>query len=203
MNKYKSRKDVPEKYKWDLTEFFKNDQEWEKEFNLVKQEVNKLKEYVGCTSDSNKLYEFLNKDIHINARLDNLYIYAYLINDQELGISSSIERKDKIEQLLTTYSTNVCFFEPELLSLSESKYKGLFKSNKKLEEYKVNLDKIYRNKEHVLSEKEEVIINEVSSAMDHFEDMSSTMLNTLNNYGTVIVDGKEEVLTTTNYRVFT
>ena len=38
--------------------------------------------------------------------------------------------------------------------------------------------------------------------MDHFEDMSSTMLNTLNNYGTVIVDGKEEVLTTTNYRVF-
>ena len=82
--------------------------------------------------------------------------------------------------ILDVDRTLVDSFEPELLSLSESKYKDLFKSNKKLEEYKVNLDKIYRNKEHVLSEKEEVIINEVSSAMDHFEDMSSTMLNTLN-----------------------
>ncbi len=198
MNKYKSRKDVPEKYKWDLTDFFKDDKEFNIEFDSVKKEVSNLKKYVDCTKDANKLYEFLDKDIHTVSRLENLYIYAYLINDQELGVSSSIERKASTEQLMATYSTNISFFEPELLELNSTDYNKLFKDNKKLNNYKLVLNKIYRNKEHILSEREEIIINELTSAMDHFEDMSSTMLNTLNNYGTV----NGETLTTTNYRLY-
>ena len=98
LSNFKKRDEIEEKYKWDLTDFFKTDEEWNKEYDLAKKEVNKFKKYVGCTKDAGKLYEFLDKDIKLDARLDNLYIYAYLINDQELGISSSIERKDKIKQ---------------------------------------------------------------------------------------------------------
>ena len=60
---------------------------------------------------------------------------------------------------------------------------------------------IYRNKEHILSQSEEIIINELTSAMDHFDDMSSTMLNQEHDYGTVTIDGKDEVITSTNYRL--
>ena len=201
MKKYKSRDEVPEKYKWDLTDFFKNEKEFQKEYKIIKKEIDNLKKYVGCTKDSNKLYEFLDKDINTLSRLENLYIYAYLINDQELGVSSSIERKASTEQLMANYNTNTSFFEPELLKLKSTEYNKLFKENKKLEDYKFLLDKIYRNKEHILTENEEVIITELTSAMNHFEDMSSTMLNRLNNYGTINIDGKEEVLTTTNYRI--
>ena len=202
MEKYKSRNEVPEKYKWNLTDFFKNEKEFQKEYKEIKKEVDNLKNYIGCTKDSKKLYEFLDKDINTISRLENLYIYAYLINDQELGISSSIERKSSTEQLMTNYSNNISFFEPELLKLKNTEYKKLFKDNKELENYRLVLDKIYRNKEHILSEREEIIVNELTSAMNHFEDMSSTMLNRLNNYGIINVNGKEEVLTTTNYRKY-
>ncbi len=199
MEKYNSRKDVPEKYKWDLTDFFKNEEDFLSNYNKAVKEVESLNKYVGCTKDSNKLYDFLQKNFNTGALVLDLYVYAYLINDQELGISSSMERKAKTEKLYSDYNNTVCFFEPELLELSKEEYSLLFE-NKKLDEFKIFLDRIYRNKEHILSEHEEMIINELTSSMDHFDDMSSTMLNQEHDYGKVIIDGNEEVITSTNYR---
>ena len=193
MEKYTSRKDVPEKYKWDLDEF-------EEKFKQASKDVDSLKEYVGCTKDANKLYEFLTKDINTMALVENLYVYAYLINDQELGVSSSIERKNKAEGLLNTYTMNTSFFSPELLKLSKDDYEKLFKDNESLNEFKSGLDDIYRMKEHILPEDKQNIITSLENAMNHFDDMSSTMLNSCHNYGKVLVKGEEVVLSPTNYR---
>ena len=201
MEKYKSRADVPEKYKWDLTDFYKNDKEFDKDYDKALKLVKEIKKYVGCTKDSHKLYEFLKLDMEADIIIQNLYCYAYLISDQELGNSISMERKARIEKLYTDYGTNTSFLEPELLSIDKDEFEQLLK-NKELEEYKILLERIYRNKEHVLSESEEIIINELTSAMDHYDDMSSTMLNSEHDYGSIVVDGKEEQITATNLRRF-
>ena len=86
MQKYNSRKDVPEKYKWNLKDFFKSDKEFNESLDKCKKIVKELKKYVGCTKNAHKLYEFLNKEIEAIALWEDLYVYAYLINDQELGI---------------------------------------------------------------------------------------------------------------------
>ncbi len=199
MKKYKNRADVEEKYKWDLTDLFKNDKDFEKSYKKAKKDVVELKKYIGCTKDSDKLLEFLIKDINTIALVERLYIYSYLINDQELGNSKSIDRKNKASDLYNLYSLNVSFFNPELLKLSTDEYNKLFK-NDKLMEFKKSLDDIYRNKEHILDEKSENIISELTNAMNHFEDMSSTMLNSEHDYGDITVDGETEKITTTNYR---
>ena len=200
MEKYTSRKDVPEKYKWDLTPFFKNEEEFEEKFNQATKDVDSLKEFAGCTKDANKLYEFLSKDIDTAALVENIYVYSYLINDQELGVSSSIERKNKAESLMNKYMINTSFFSPELLKLSEEEYNKLFVDNESLNEFKSGLDDIYRMKNHILPEDKQNIITELENAMNHFDDMSSTMLNSCHNYGKVNVDGEEVVLSPTNYR---
>ena len=199
MKKYESRKEVPEKYKWDLTEFYKDEKDFKSNYEKAVNDVKLLEKYVGCTKDKNKLYEYLNKDTIVSSNVLDLYVYAYLINDQELGVSSSLERKAKTEKLFSDYTNATSFFEPELLKLTKEEYKSLFE-NKKLDEYKNYLDKIYRNKEHILSQNEEIIINELTTAMNHFSDMSSTMLNQEHDYGKVMIDGKEETITSTNYR---
>jgi oligoendopeptidase F len=200
MEKYTSRKDVPEKYKWDLTPFFKNEEEFEEKFKQATKDVDSLKEFAGCTKDANKLYEFLSKDINTAALVENIYVYSYLINDQELGVSSSIERKNKAESLMNKYMINTSFFSPELLKLSEEEYNKLFIDNESLNEFKSGLDDIYRMKNHILPEDKQNIITELENAMNHFDDMSSTMLNSCHNYGKVNVDGEEVVLSPTNYR---
>ncbi len=199
MKKYNSRKDVPEKYKWDLSDFYKDEDDFLKNYKDTVNDVKTLEKYVGCTKDANKLYEFLVKDNLISSSVLNLYAYAYLINDIELGVSKSQDRKAKTEKLYADYANIVSFFEPELLKLSKEEYDSLFKLEK-LNEFKALLDRIYRNKEHILSQNEEIIVNELTTAMDHFSDMSTTMLNQEHDYGKVIIDGKEETITSTNYR---
>ena len=199
MEKYKSRKDVPEKYKWDLSDFYKDDNDFDTSFNKTVNDVKSLGSYVGCTKDANKLYEFLVKDNIVSSSVLNLYAYAYLICDLELGVSKSLERKSKTEKLYADYANAVSFFEPELLKLNKEEYESLYKLDK-LKEFKFGLDKIYRNKEHILTQNEEIIVNELTTAMDHFSDMSATMLNQEHDYGKVIIDGKEQTITSTNYR---
>ena len=199
MKKYKKRAEVEEKYKWDLTDFFKDEKDFDKNYNKAKKETIELKNYVGCTKDRDKLFEFLNKNINTLSLVLRLYVYAILINDQEIGISKSIDRKNKVSDLFNLYSINTNFFDSELLKLSKVEYKKLYE-NKKLLEYKKMLDDIYRNKEHVLDEKSENIISELSNAMNYFKDMSSTMLNSEHDYGYINMNNDKEKITTTNYR---
>ena len=199
MNKYKSRKDVPEKYKWDLTDFYKDNDEFNKELEEVKQEIEELIKYIGCTKDSDKLYEFISKDIKINTKLENLAVYAYLKNDEQLGISESLENINKTQTLFSEYCTNTNFFIPELISLSEEEYKNLF-NNEKLLEHKHWLDEAYDNKKHTLSEKEQSIIDQLLIAMEHNEELSANLINNENDYGSVVIDGIDTVITSTNAR---
>ena len=201
MQKYNNRSEVPEEFKWDLTPFFKNEDEFNKTFNECSELVNELKKYVGCTKDANLVYEFLNKQVEVTALWEDLYVYSYLINDQELGISENIVRKNKTEKLEMELMQNSSFFAPELLKLSKEEYENLFISNSKLEEYRADLDKTYREKEHILTENEEKIVAELTTAMNHYDDMSSNLLNSQHNYGKVkLEDGSVVTIATNNYR---
>ena len=201
MQKYNNRSEVPEEFKWDLTPFFKDEEEFNNTFNECSKLVNELKEYVGCTKDANLVYEFLNKQVEAMALWEDLYVYSYLINDQELGISENIVRKNKTEKLEMELMQNSSFFAPELLKLSKDEYENLFISNKKLEEYRADLDKTYREKEHILTENEEKIVAELTTAMNHYDDMSSNLLNSQHNYGKVkLEDGSVVTIATNNFR---
>lgn len=200
MQKYNNRNEVPEEYKWDLTSFFKDEKEFKETLEKATKLANELKKYKGCTSNPSKVYEFLNKETEVLALWEDLYVYSYLINDQELGVSASIARKKKTEQLNTFINNNVSFFAPELLKLSKEEYDNLFVECALLNEYKADLDRVYREKAHVLSEKEEIIITELTDAMNNYEDMSSSLLNNQHNYGKIKIDGEVVTIANNNYR---
>lgn len=52
MQKYNSRKDVPEEYKWDLTDFFKNDDEFNESLEDTKNKIEALVNYNDCIKDA-------------------------------------------------------------------------------------------------------------------------------------------------------
>ena len=200
MRIYKNRNSVDEKYKWDLSDFFSSEEEVLKSFSKTEKNIKKLNSYVGCTKDAHKLYEFLKLEVETVALWEDLYVYSYLINDQELGVPESIERKNKTELLNLNLENAIHFFAPELLKLSKKNYEKLFKDNPKLLEFKASLDQTYREKGHVLSENEEMIISSLVNATDHFSDMSSTIVNRLHNYGIVTIDGEDVEVAANNYR---
>ena len=197
MQKYDSRQEVPDKYKWDLTGIYKDISEYNNAFNELKSNIDKLSTYVGCTKDSNKLLEFLELDANTVTMLYRVNVYAFLVNDQELGVAESMDRMSKAEELESKYGNAIAFFSPELLELSNDDYNALFNDDR-LNEYKKMLDDVYRSKEHILPSDKEIIINELNSASPNFGNASATLLNKLNNYGTIVIDGEEEKITQTN-----
>ena len=77
MQRYNNRSEVPDKYKWDLTDFFKDEKEFDKCFELTKSKIAKLGDFKGCTKDDKKLKHYLDLDIDIMTDLQNLYVYSY------------------------------------------------------------------------------------------------------------------------------
>ena len=197
---YKNRLDVPDKYKWDLTDFFKNEEEFNKTFKETKKDVDKLPSYKGKLHDANKLYEFIELEVEAISKWEKLYVYSYLINDQELGNTKSIERKEKCEKLNVEFCNNTSFYAPELLKLTKEEYNKLFIDNPKLNEYKFDLDKTFRRKEHVLDEDKEIIENNLVQATNHFNDIYSNLKNNEIDYGKIKIDKEEIVIAPTNYR---
>ncbi|MBP5679252.1 MAG: oligoendopeptidase F family protein [Bacilli bacterium] len=200
MKNYKNRSSVEEKYKWDLTEYIDGEESFQKTFQKTLQNIEKLGSYVGCTKNPKQLYDFLQLQTEVIADWEDLYVYAYLVNDQELGIPESIERKNQTEILNLELVNHIHFFAPELLKLSKKDYEALFDKNPKLLEYKAMLDQTYREKGHVLSEKEEMIISSLCNSMNHFSDMSSMLVNNLHHYGDVTVEGEDVEIAANNYR---
>lgn len=202
MKTYSSRKEVPEQYKWDLSDFYTNDEDFDKDYKEVEQLIPKLKEYKNQIKDPIKLYEFLELDIKTYLKLINLHVYAYVINDQELGVDKSIKRLSKMDNMDSMYIQNISFFEPELMKLTNEEFKDLFNKNKDLDKYKKYLEDIYRNKEHYLEEDKTNIVTALVNAMDNYYNVSSNLKNNEIDYHTINIDGEEFELTLTNLRRF-
>ena len=178
MKKYNNRSEVSEKYKWNLDEYYKSYEEFDKEYKKISSRLKELDGYKGKLKDSKKLLDFIEKDMEISACIMNLDAYIQMKFDEELGKDESITRQSKIVKLYNEYSDKASFFEPELLSFTEKEYKDLFK-NKDLEKYRAFLDRIYRMKEHVLSEEKEIIVNRLSSAADNYHNIANNILEKL------------------------
>lgn len=196
---YKSREEVPEKYKWDLTAFFKDEEEFNQTYQSCREKISKLSNYKGQLKNSNILIEFLDKYMDVYAKCEDLYVYSYLIHDQVLGVPESIDRLGKTDNLLTELEVAASFFENEIVALNKEDYKNLFE-NEDLIPYQSMLDDIYRNKEHILTDNEEKIVAELVNAMDNYSNISSNLLSNEHDYGKIEVDGKDTVIATNNYR---
>lgn len=200
MNKYETRNDVPLKYKWDLKDLFKDIDDFNKTFEEVKNKIKLIDNYNGCTKDSDKLYEYLNFDSDLLFKLMNLEIYAMLTNDQDLNDPLGEELVGMTTTIASEYGAKSSFFSPELLKLDKEEYNNLFNNNNLLK-YKKMLDQIYRYKKHTLTKEEENQAIKLTSMSNNYSQMSSTLLNSCNDYGEVVMpDGSKEVLMTTNYR---
>lgn len=200
MEKYQSRKDVPDKYKWDLSNFVKDENDYQEKVKYIKESLPKLKEFVGCTKSGKKLYEYMEFDIAISCAIEGLDGYTFALQDEDLANDEAKEKRQFVLNLLSQYSYESSFFNPELLSLSKEEYEALYKFED-LKKYKSYLDNQYRFKEHTLTEEEEKMVSLLTQDLPTYSNIQATILNSCNDYGKVTLeDGTVKTLTLTNYR---
>lgn len=200
MEKQRTRQEIEEQYKWDLTTIFKNDHEFNSELEIVKKEIEKLKDYKGkIVKSAENLYEYLTKSDVIERRMYKLYYYAHLKHDEDTTNPKYQELLGKINNILQKHSEITSYVIPEMLSMSYEQIKKYYNEKPKLLDYEFNLECIYRYKEHTLDEKQEKILSTFSKVFDNPENSYDALTDSDLTFGNIYVDGKEVELTESNY----
>lgn len=163
------RSEVEKKYQWDLADIFETTEKFNDEFEYLQKNINTLEKYKGKLGDSKVLLEAFNLESKLSERLERVYVYAYLMRDQDTTDSVNNARATKTDILLTKFSTITSYILPELTSESDEYLEGLT-SDENFAKYKVTLKEILRTKKHILSEKEERILSKAGAFTGDFEE---------------------------------
>ena len=153
------RSEIDENYKWNLTDIYPSEEDWDKDFDWVKNKIGKYKSFVGklCQS-ADILLQCLKFDDELNIKLERLYLYSMLVKDSDMRVTKYQAMNDRIINLYAEISTANSFIHPEIVSIPEEKLLQFLKSNEELNIYKHYLDDLLRTKPHTLSPEQEKIL---------------------------------------------
>ena len=153
------RDEINQKYKWNLTDIFHNDEEWENEFKSVSEKVTGYQKFEGKLAESSEnLLACFKFDEKVNIKLDQLHLYAMLSKDSDMRVGKYHSMDDRIQSLYAQAGAASSFIRPELLKIPEEKLRSMIDSKEELKVYKHSLDDLLRSKKHTLSNSEEKIL---------------------------------------------
>ena len=153
------RNEINEKDTWDLSTIFETDQKWEEELALLTEDTKEAASLEGHLLDSaENLLNITERYLDLSRRLEKLYVYAHMKNDQDTRVAKYQEYYAKAMTLYSQLDQVFSFYEPEFMAITEEQYQNFLAEEPKLQPYKHFFDKLLQNKEHVLSQREEELL---------------------------------------------
>jgi oligoendopeptidase F len=161
-----TREEIDEKYKWNLTDIYESDEDWELDFEWVENNLNGYSKFIGkLNTGVETLLSCLKFDDSIGIKVERLYLYAMLAKDGDMRVTKYQGMDGRIKSLYAKVSAESSFIKPELLEISDDVLIGMIESNDELKVYRHSINNLLRTKSHSLSKSEEHILamaNEIS-----------------------------------------
>ncbi|WP_313129227.1 oligoendopeptidase F [Anaerocolumna sp.] len=146
------REEVPEQFKWAISDLFQTDEEWKEEYQLTKKLISKVSDYQGRLSESaDTLLEFYKLEDEIAGHFERVYVYANQKYHEDTSNSTYQDFSNQASILEVMLNSAFSFAVPEILAISEDTIYQYLASNKELQLYEFTIKEILRHKPHVLS----------------------------------------------------
>ncbi len=194
---YRSRDEIPARYKWDLTPIFENWEAWEEALKTFEQKVDTLASMKGTLAQGPdqllKVYQ-LRDEIGKLAYL--IYRYPALqfdLNQKDTDVRAKTQR---VAALFEKQSKAEAWFAPELLSIPLETVRKWMDENPELATYRFAIENLYRLQAHVLDEKGEMLL----AYHERFDQSPADIFSALSTaditFPTITLSSGEEVLVT-------
>ncbi len=196
----KERNEIPDTYKWRLDDIYKDNHELENDISILErkwEEISKLKGKL--TIDTNNLIKGLELKDDILRLSEKIYSFASMLFDQDTRINESLALFDRALAIYSKSLDVLSFFIPELLRENDSYLRSLLNQDIRLNKYTHFFEDIIRNKNHVLSDKEESIIAQYSEVLMAPENIYSIFNGADLSFPSVKKDGNEIEITQGNF----
>lgn len=176
-NKIPARADVPEKDKWAIQDLFATDDDWRAALAKAKEFIPRITAFRGRLAESGAaLLSFFRLDDEISLAFDALVHYAQRRSDEDTRVAAYQEMVSQVTRFAVEIQSAAAFETPELLAIGDEDMNRLYAEAPELELYRLNIDRIRRRREHVLSDKEEAILAAAGEMAASPDDIYS-MLN--------------------------
>ena len=168
------RKDIDKKYKWDLSEIYKNEEAFKEDEERFKKLIENEATYRGKVLESSKtLQEVLDLDTEIERVLNRMFVFRSLHTELDTRDGKASANLKRLMDLYSQESVKVSFIQTELSKLTKDKMEEYIKENPNLEKYRFALTKIIRQSEHILSLENEELLSAISPVVDVGSDVFS------------------------------
>ncbi|MBB6449166.1 oligoendopeptidase F [Geomicrobium halophilum] len=182
---YETRKDVPKEEKWDLTDLYESEDDWQKDLDDALTIANELQEYDGNINDGSSLLAYLKKQETLKYKLQHVFAYAMFLSDIDTRDSHAQQLQAKASQAAVKVNEATAFFMPYLLSLEEDTLKKYLQEETELDYFKDHLWKSFRYKPYVLSKEKEELLSQLGETLSAPADTYNMLNNADIQFGNV------------------
>ncbi|ABR49886.1 oligoendopeptidase F [Alkaliphilus metalliredigens QYMF] len=172
-----NKSEIQEQYRWDLSDLFTSDDEWEEAFKAVRENAEAFKGFKGRILESpERLYEAIKEHEKVSRMITNVLTYARLRKDENTKNATYQSMTARAEKLATEISEMGSFFTPEILSAAYETIKemSLYPPLKMYEQF---FEDLFRSKKHTLSEEMESVLAQVGELGDVPSNTYGMLLN--------------------------
>lgn len=198
----KNRSEIEEKYKWDLSDYFANDEEWDKAFEKVKPMYEDLTKFEGKLGSDEALLACLKLDNKVSEIVGKLSVYISL-KCKEDGKNSFYQNKSNLfDKYISDISPRLAYISSEINEMPNERLERLTK-DKRFSDYDLMFKNFIRFKPHRLTKQEEKLMAILSECIGGENDVFD-MIDTVDIKFDDIVDskGNKHPLNNSNYSVY-
>jgi oligoendopeptidase F len=196
------RAQVPDAFKWRITDLYPDDTAWHAGFEAVKALAEELDGLGRAWTTSPKaMGDFMALLEQVNLQGTRLAHYASLQGDMDLGDTRYQAMKGEVHSFLVDLGARLAFMEPDLLALGEAEVERFIREEPRLVPHRVGFMKTLRMKEHILPEGEARVVAH-AGLFGHAPGAAAGMLTDLDlpRPEVTLSTGERVLLNTANYQ---
>jgi oligoendopeptidase F len=153
------RAQVPEAFKWRITDIFADETDWRAGFGELKASAGALDQLgQDWTNSPRAMGDFMERLEQVNRLGSRLAHYASLQGDMDLGDTRYQALKGEIQSFMVDLGAKLAFMDPALLELGEAKVERYIQGDPRLLPHRVGFLKVLRMKGHILPEGEARVV---------------------------------------------
>lgn len=158
-----SRSEVDPALTWDVEAIFATDEAWEEAFKSIDERVPAVAAYEGRLGESAAVFLEANKLLEtLSIDLGKLFVYSHLRHDEDTANPTYMGLQSRAMALGAKLGAAAAWVEPEMAALPDEQIDEYLKYNDELAEYAQTIDDLRRSRKHILSDKEERLLAQLS-----------------------------------------
>ena len=176
--KLNTREEADARYKWAIEDLYKDDEDWKRDYELLKSRIPELTKFRGRLGESAEVLLSMQKlSDELNQLLEKVYVYANQRLHENTDNGTYQNLASQAQGLLVELSENLSFVEPELMELPDGTIEAFLDENEELSAYRQYFENIIRQKKHVLPTEQEQLLAAMGDVAEGPKDIFSMFNN--------------------------